>query len=59
MPQGLKIKNEADNVIFNSAQISEVDVDKERFEDDEYNQGEEETDDKDKNANNYKYDIID
>ena len=36
-----------------------MDVDEERFGDDEYNQGEEETDDKDKNANNYKYDIID
>ena len=37
-----------------------MDVDEERFEDDEYNQGEEEIDDKDKkNDNGYKYDIID
>ena len=38
MPQGLKIKNKSNNVIFGSAWIAGVDYDEEIFEDGEYDE---------------------
>jgi hypothetical protein len=41
MPEGLKIKNRADNIIFDSAWIAGVDYDEEEFNDDTYEDEEE------------------
>jgi hypothetical protein len=43
MPEGLKITNRANNVIFDTAWIARVDYDEQEFHDDEYDKEEEET----------------
>ena len=55
MPLGLKIKNRANHIIFDSAWIAGVDYDEEEFEDEEYDE-EEESDD---NADDDEYDEMD
>ena len=58
MPQGLKIKNQANNVILDSDWIAGVDYDEAEFDNDKYYDKEEwEDNDNNKNNNkeNYKY----
>ena len=55
MPEGLKIKNRANNIIFDSAWTAGVDYD-EDFDDDDYNDGEEEDIEEDDEEN---YDEMD
>ena len=49
MPQGLKITNKSNNVIFNSSWIAGVDYDEEIFDDDKYEE-ENDTDNKEKRS---------
>jgi hypothetical protein len=58
MPEGLKITNWANNVIFDTAWIAGVDYDKQEFDDDEYNE-EEENEDKDGDDYEDHYDEMD
>jgi hypothetical protein len=43
MPEGLKITNQANNVIFDTAWIAGVDYDEQEFDDDEYDKERETT----------------
>jgi hypothetical protein len=47
MPEGLKITNRANNVIFDSAWIAGVDYDEEQFDDEEYDEDEDNVEDDD------------
>jgi hypothetical protein len=58
MPKGLKIKNRANNVIFDSAWIAGVDYDEEEFADENYDDVEEENDE-DQEENHEDYDEMD
>ncbi len=52
MPEGLKITNRVNNVIFNTAWIAGVDYDEQEFDDDEYGK-EEENDNDDEYDDHY------
>jgi hypothetical protein len=47
MPEGLKIQNRANNIIFDSAWIAGVDYDEDEFDDDDYNEEEEDMEEED------------
>jgi hypothetical protein len=49
MPEGLKIKNRANNIIFDSAWIAGVDSDEEEFDDKEYTEEEDDIEEEDDN----------
>ena len=61
MPQGLKISNRANNIIFDSAWIAGVDYDEEDFDDEVYDEEDDEEDDDDDENEDYEgdYDEMD
>ena len=59
IPEGLKITNKTNSIIFYSAWISGVDYDKENVGDDDYDEEEDTNNDKNKEAKDYEYNDMD